>query len=274
MKNLWPVLRGILIALVSLGILIGGLSLSMAEGNMVSKPSPSPTSTPAPTSSPTWLPFTTTRADTPTSASPTWTPSLILTPTNCPPPTGWLAYIIKPGDTLESLAAHFQINTDELQQANCLPTTVLLPGVIIYVPSVPLIPTQTRIPCGPPLGWITYIVQPSDTLYHLSQSFGIAVPELQRANCFGSSTLLHVGQMIYVPPWATRTPSPTFPGISTPTYIPSDTPILTPETPTDTSPEVSTDTPTEVWTDTPTESPIPDTPTEIPTDMLELTATY
>src|SRR5512136_2642286 len=34
MKNLWPVLRGILIALVSIGLLFGGLSLSLAEGNV------------------------------------------------------------------------------------------------------------------------------------------------------------------------------------------------------------------------------------------------
>ena len=96
----------------------------------------------------------------------------------------------------------------ELQQANCLQAAELMPGSVIYVPPLP---TQTPLPCGRPYGWIVYIIRPGDTLYHLSQAYGVSVASLQTANCMGSSTLLHVGDKLYVPPWATRTPSPTFP---------------------------------------------------------------
>jgi LysM repeat protein len=270
MKNLWQVFRGILIALASVGLLFGGLSLSLAEGNMTATLAPTfpstsiststatfpSTFTLPPTSSPTSQPFTT-RADSATPLPPTWTTSLTPPPTNCPHPPGWLSYIVKSGDTLDKLATRFRTSSAALKQANCILTNELLPGAIIYVPPAP---TQTRIPCGPPSGWITSYVQPGDTLYRLSQAFGITVPELQNANCMGNSTILHVGQKLFVPPWATRTPSPTFPGLPTPTFVPTDTPNLTPITPTDTLIETPTNTPS----DTPTFTPN-DTPTDTPT---------
>ena len=177
MKNLWQVLRSILIALASLGLLIGGLSLSLAEGNMGITFTPTFTQTSThlttlpPTFTPTLQPFDT-QVDTftpfPPTQTSTQTSTLPPTPINCPPPTGWLAYVIQSGDTLDNLAARYHISSAALKQANCLLTTELLPGAIIYVPPIP---TQTRIPCGPPPSWITAIVQPGDSLYLLSQAF-------------------------------------------------------------------------------------------------------
>jgi hypothetical protein len=69
--------------------------------------------------------------------------------------------------------------------------------------------------------------------------------DIQRANCL-TSTTLRTGQRLYVPPWATRTPSPTFPGMPT-SILPSDTPLG-------------------LWTDTPTETAIAETNTPTGTD--------
>ena len=280
MKTLWQVLGGILIALASLGLLLGGLSLSMVEGNMSTAPAPVSTDTVTiadtstatfpststvtanltPTFSPTLQTFTP-QADTATSLPPTWTASLTASPSvNCPPPPGWLAYIVQSGDTLDKLAARYRTSSAELKRANCLLTTTLLPGAILYVPPAP---TQTPVPCRPTQGWIaSYIVQPGDTLFRLSQSFGITVAELQRGNCMGNNTLLHTGQVLFVPPWATHTPTPTIPGLATATPL-TDTP--TSGLPTDTPADTWTSTPTptlEIPTDTPTPTP---TPTETPT---------
>ena len=282
MKDLRQLFLGIIIALASLGLILGGFSLSLAEGNITTTlapthtlmptyppnlqsftpspysltplttltptPSPTLTSTPSPTLTPTPSPTWT----------PTWTPSLPPLPTNCPPPVGWLPYIVQSGDTLAKIAAHYRVSVAELQQANCLLTTDLLPGMVIYVPPVP---TQTPLPCGRPYGWIVHIVQTGDTLYRLSLTYGISVVELQQANCMGSSTLLHVGQILYIPPWAARTPWPTASAAVTPTATPTNTPETS----------LPSDTPTEASTSTPTEPPAPtasDTPAEIPTETL------
>jgi LysM repeat protein len=262
MKNVWQVVGGILIALVSVGLLFGGLSLSLAEGNMKSPTAVGITSTQLSTFSPTFTLESTvtptlktfvTESDTDTPLPPTPTATLPPPPTNCPPPAGWVAYFIKPGDTLALLSTRYRVSVASLQQANCLSTSELIPGAIIYVPPSP---TQTRIPCGAPAGWILSFVQPGDTLFRLSQAFGVTVTQLQNANCMGSSTLLRVGQSIYVPPWAPRLPTSTFPGLDTVTFVPTNT--LGESTPTSTQPAF-------FWTETDT---VVQPSIEVPTDTL------
>jgi LysM repeat protein len=278
MKNLRQVFLAIIIALTSIGLVLGGFSLSLIEGNISTNLAPTHTLTPtitptlqpftrsvdSPTPSPTMtltLAFTWTPSWTPTT-TPTAIPSLVPSPTNCPPPTGWLPYVVRSGDTLEKIATRYHSSVARLQQANCLLTTDLLPGMVLYVPPLP---TQTPVSCGRPSGWVVYIIQPGDTLYRLSQAYGISVAELQQANCMGTSTLLHVGQTLYVPPWAPRPPTPTLPGVFTPTATPTITPEIS----------LPSDTPTEIPTSIPTEPPVPtasDTPVVIPTETPTTTS--
>jgi LysM repeat protein len=272
MRDVRQVFWGIVTALVSIALLFGAFSLSLAEGNL---PLPAPTLPPVPTLPPTLtlLPAITltrqpspSQVDSPTPLPPTWTPTLPPPPTNCPPPPGWQPYIVLPGDTLDGLALRYRKTSAEISQANCLGSTALLPGLVVYLPPLPT-PTRTPASCGAPSTWIIYIVQQGDTLYHLGQVYGIPYTEIQRANCMTSSTI-HTGQRLYVPPWAPRTPSPTIPGIpmptDTPTYIlPSDTPWATwTDTPTATASDtaiVETSTPTDTDTAiaTPTDTATP-----------------
>jgi LysM repeat protein len=246
------ILWGLLIALFSSGIILGSLSLSLAEGDMAvflpTTPSLSPPSLAFP-------PFTllagTTSTPIPSTAN--ITPPAPLA--NCPPPAGWQAYLVQPGDTLEGLAERYLVPADQLSQANCLMTTSLLPGSYLYMP---LVPTRTPVPCGPPSGWIRYTILKGDTLYSLWQYYQVTVQQLQKANCMGNSTILYAGRQIYVPPMPTRTPSPTPTFSPTPTSTStltptaSDTPTLTPtETPTQISSPDPTDTNTPELTPTP-----------------------
>ncbi len=275
MKNFQQALRGIIIALASFGLILGGFSLSLTEGNITSAPAPEHTlvtTYPATSQSVTPLANSPTAPliSTPTpSATPsptltsnltsTLTATLPLLPTNCTPPAGWLPYVVQPGETLEEIAALNHVSITELQQANCQQiTTRLIPGAVIYVPPLPTqtplpLSSRTPVPCGRPRTWIAYYVRPGDTLYRLSLAYGVSVGELQRANCMGNSILLQVGQSLYVPPWPAHTPLPTIPVII-PTVIPTNTP--TTSLPSDT-PVAVTDIPI-----LPTETPIP--PTEAP----------
>ena len=284
MSNLRHVFLGIIIALASVGLLLGGFSLSLAEGSSIassnststSTSAPSPTPTLTPTSSPIMQPFTpsaftNSSLDSPT-PSPTFNPTLTttLTPTltttllftstltlpppltNCPQPVGWLVHYVQSGETLESIATRFRISSTELQNANCLSTTELIPGVVVFVPPVRI---QTPLPCGAPYSWIVYYVQPGDTLYHLGLAYGITVAELQRANCMGTSTILHTGQTLNVPPWAPLAPLQTVPFEVIPTCTLAGNPV----------PCSCSDTPTELPINAATQIP---TATELPTATL------
>lgn len=69
-------------------------------------------------------------------------------------------------------------------------------------------------PCGPPSGWVKYIVQPNNTLYSLAHHFAVATDTLQRANCL-TGYAIYVGQELYVPA-----------GVPTPTTRQYPAPVL------------------------------------------------
>ncbi len=262
------VLTGLVAAFLSLFIIVGGLLIANAEARtaLADQLRPSPSATLVPTQI---------ILVTPLPGEPTYTaspsPTATSTPTvaaACPPPAGWVAVIVQPGDTLESLAQAYNTTVKAIKQANCLTSNTIYPGSLIYVPGAP---PPTAIPCGPPPGWVYYIVQPGDTLYSLSRAYGVSVPALQQANCMGNSTTIRVGQKLYVPN-VTPAFTPTFTPEPTKTPVPSATPPPTGIPPTRTptaippSPTGTAATPTPTPSDTPpppTNTPIP--PTETPT---------
>ncbi len=134
------------------------------------------------------------------------------------------------------------------QQPSDTPTETPTPPIILANTSKPA-PPQTS--CGRPASWTTYAVQPGDTLFRLSVAFGVSIADLQRANCMGTATVLHVGRILYVPPGAMNPIVPTLePLPEFPTATLEGTPPETPVIPTD-SPTV------EVPTAVPTETPTP-----------------
>ncbi|MEZ0397128.1 MAG: LysM peptidoglycan-binding domain-containing protein, partial [Anaerolineales bacterium] len=167
---------------------------------------------------------------------------------------------------LEGLAQRYRTSPNLLAQNNCLLTSSLPVGFVIYVPPLPL-PTAT--PCRPPRGWVVYIIQPGDTLSKIAARYGIRYPELQAANCL-TSTILYAGQPLYVPPWPpftstpnlTLTPSPTT--TTTASETPTSTPSATPATPSPTAttepPPTSTPTPSNTPTETPSSTPTTPSP--------------
>jgi LysM repeat protein len=237
MRSVRQVVMGLGIALVSIIITLGGLAITMAEGNMTA-----PTQAILPTNTPVIILVTNTplptATATPTAMLPTASIALSPSPTSCIPPDDWSSYIVQGNDTLDGLAKYYKVSPETLIQSNCLVAAALQPGQILFVPALPTptpTPTlmKTSIACGRPRYWVAYTVMPGDTLYRLSRSYGITVQQLQQANCMGSKTLIRVGQILYVPPWAAFTPTPTIFVWPTDTWTepsptPEDTPTLTP----------------------------------------------
>jgi LysM repeat protein len=249
-------LSAIGLSLISITLVLGGLSLALAESYTPLLATPTAFNSPFPLTATPTLPAALLSATPLVSPTSSQTP---LPPPFCPPPPGWISMMVLPGDTLASIAARYQTTPQELGQANCLLTESLIPGSTLFVPPLP---TLTPIPCGPPPGWIYgYIVQAGDTLYHIAQQFYTTPSALQQANCKGNSTYLRVGERLWVPNVATRTPGVTLiPDFSTPT--PSEIPTT----------EALTETPVPATsTPLPSETPLP-TNTLVPTLTASPTA--
>lgn len=248
MQSLRQLGGGVIIALISVILVIGGISLALSESlppqttptpilPTVSLEFPTATFTPSPAGFESPTPFTTITI--------TPTPFVLTTdtlfPTNtlfvqpsCNPPSGWVRIITRSGDTVYSLAQSYKTTAEALGAANCLSSFDIPAGLSLYVPPVP---TVTVIPCGPPAGYVRrHRVQPGDNLFRIALSYGITYPVLQRANCMGSSTTIYAGQLLWVPNVPTRTPVPgvtifpTFPTATPtntvrPTFTPSNTPV-------------------------------------------------
>ncbi|MEW6716699.1 MAG: LysM domain-containing protein [Chloroflexota bacterium] len=258
MKADWlKVAIGLLTALGSASIILGGVMLALSEGALSSPQSFSSPSIPRGTLS---IPTISTGESNPTPIPVNTVPTDFSLPTGCPPPDGWQPVTIQRGDTLISIAERYNSTPELIARGNCLIVSTLLAGSIIYVPPPPPTSTSTSSPitCGPPPGWILYTVQPNDNLFRLGLAYGVTVPQLQFANCLGNSTLIRAGERIWVPNVPTRTLQPSL------TYTPTRTP--TPGTATSTRTSTPTSTATTTGTATRTNTPSPSaTSTPTPT---------
>ena len=229
--------NGLFYALISIVLVVGGLSLALAENKIGSPATSTPSITPLPQTS-TQLPSTQaapTQAGAPaTQAISPATQTKIPSPTqtspilnNCIPPSGWMLITVKSGESLSSIAARYRLTVEQLAEANCLSVQSLPPGYGIYVPPLP---ARTPIPCGPFPGWIRgYVVQPGDTLFHIATLYRTTVQDLQRANCKANSTVIFSGDRLWVPNVPTITPGVTLiPTFTTPTEIPTEPLTFTP----------------------------------------------
>jgi LysM repeat protein len=55
-------------------------------------------------------------------------------PTPCGPPIGWVQYTVAAGDTLFQLSLRYGVSQQQLQTANCLATTEIKTGQVLFVP--------------------------------------------------------------------------------------------------------------------------------------------
>lgn len=87
----------------------------------------------------------TTIATRPLPAAPVLTTPFV--PTQCIVPYGWVAYVVRPGDSLYGLSLIFHVSMQQLQMANCMgASTELYAGRVLYAPFLPPAPTVTPIP--------------------------------------------------------------------------------------------------------------------------------
>lgn len=273
-------LNGLFAALISIGLVVGGLSISLVEssGNRTAGQNPTPTATPAMPATYTSVPFPSVvpGLPLPPTSTPTRTPSTLLFVTStdkptCQYPTSWAPYTIQFGDTLDALASQNGVSADKIYSGNCLDSNQLIPDKILHLPPLPATASPTALPthtatlaptqtgCYHPQGWVTVTIQPGDNLFKFSKLYGVSTADLQAANCMGASTILVNKTKFYVPfsltstplatqalaetltPSQTAAPAATSKAASTVLATESFTPTITP-LPSETNPPISTPT--------------------------------
>ncbi|QSZ28360.1 SafA/ExsA family spore coat assembly protein [Aceticella autotrophica] len=118
----------------------------------------------------------------------------ICIPAYCPPVGPCkTVYIVKPGDTMWSIANMYGISLDCLIKANPqIPNPNLIyPGQQICIP--------THYPSVGPYKTV-YIVKPGDTMWSIANMYGIPLDCLIKANPqIPDPNLIYPGQQIYIP---------------------------------------------------------------------------
>jgi LysM repeat protein len=240
MQSLRQLGGGVIIAIISVLLVIGGISLALSE-NLVAQATPTPipptlslhfptaTFTPSPV-----FAETTTATLTATLVFPTDTPfatNTLFVQASCVLPSGWIPVVVSTNDSVYSLAQRYKTTPENLGTANCLSSFDVPVGYTLYVPPVP---TVTVIPCGPLPGYVRrYVVQRGDTLYSVATLYRISYPTLQRANCMGSSTTIYAGQVLWVPNIIIPTRYPPTPGVTVIPTFPKATNTSIPVPPTE-----------------------------------------
>lgn len=245
--------NALMAALLSIGLTLGALSISLA--GFAPEEAPSPTAvlilSPVPvTATNTLLPTSTLLASINTFTS--TATNIIPSPITCQPPAGWIPVTIQAGDTLDNLALRYGTNRDILKSRNCLVSESLIPGTLLYVPGN--IPTSTFVACIPGASnWIkNYVVKPGDTFFKIASWYGTSIYNIKLVNCRISDQIFP-GELLYVPNVPTRTP----------TFTPPPGVTYTPASPTS-EPFTQTVLPFTA-TFIPTQTPIPPTSTTAPT---------
>ncbi len=116
---------------------------------------------------------------------------------------GFWNYTVRPGDTIYLIGQRFGVSANEIQVANNLWTAVY-PGQIIVIPS-----SKSQAPSTPtaPAGSQVYTVRYGDSLYLISQRFGVSVEDIRAANNIWSNNLT-VGQQLIIPGGSSNTQPP------------------------------------------------------------------
>jgi membrane-bound lytic murein transglycosylase D len=126
-------------------------------------------------------------------------------------------YAVAPGDSLWSIARHYDVTVEKLRTWNALrsrrATLRVGPEIVIYPPEqtaparpqgvaarTPPTPGAAAARPPPPGGRrsAVHVVAPGDTLWSLSQRYGVSVAELKRWNGIRKASALQVGQSLKI----------------------------------------------------------------------------
>lgn len=105
-------------------------------------------------------------------------------------PASCVKHRVVPGDTLWKLSQKYNTTIGKIMLFNSLNEHLIYINQILYIPSLPQVPEKS---------YITYTVQPGDTVWSISIKYGIPNYEILNANGMSESSILTVGQKLKIP---------------------------------------------------------------------------
>jgi LysM repeat protein len=191
-QNTTPFLiGGAAIVLIAVGIVVLVLWLTGSNGpslSFIASPTPTATVTATPTATATASPTAT------NTATITNTPTASLTPTAAGP----FIYVVVEGDTLDSIAAQFNVNVLVLMALNNMTESLIRVGDELLIPNPDLtLDTPTPIPTGW-RGTIEYRIAVGDTLELIALRFFSTVESIMEENEIDNANEILVGQIIII----------------------------------------------------------------------------
>ncbi len=161
----------------------------------------------------------------------TITPTITGTPTATPtaPPTGTptpevTIYIVRPGDTLSTVAAQFDVTVEAIMEANGLANHIIQVGQELLIPAEDGGPGsspgmgETPGPEGTNQPeTVTYVVQPGDSLSEIAQRFNVTIEAVMEANGITDPDSIREGQELLIPGGIGLSETPGIGGAPTPT---------------------------------------------------------
>lgn len=114
------------------------------------------------------------------------------------------SYTVKSGDYLNKIASLHGISTSQLKALNNLTSNLIYPGQVLIVSQSTSQPSQ---PDSGKISTATYTVKTGDTLYAISNRFGLNVSQLKQLNSLASNNI-YPGQVLKVSGPSTSQPVP------------------------------------------------------------------
>ena len=95
-------------------------------------------------------------------------------------------YVVKPGDSLWKIAQNYGIDVNELASFNNITGDFLAVGQILMIPS------------RNDMNQLVYVVRPGDTLWSISQKYGVSVEAIKNINEL-MDNIIFVDQVLKIP---------------------------------------------------------------------------
>ena len=107
-------------------------------------------------------------------------------------PNNMFMYTVKSGDTLYGIARKYNTTVEEIMNLNYFKNTNITPGDIIRIPEIYTKEEEMYMP-----NYINYIVKRGDTLYSISNNYGVDVDLIIKDNGLTTNNL-EVGQLLRI----------------------------------------------------------------------------
>ncbi|WP_062307381.1 C40 family peptidase [Alicyclobacillus sendaiensis] len=116
-------------------------------------------------------------------------------------------YTVRAGDCLYTIAAKFHVTVHQLQLWNHLSSDIIHPRQVLVVSQGGSKARLSSASSSSRIGASTYVVQPGDSLWSISEKFHITVSQLEAWNGLASSSIIHPGESLRVAKPSSSPPS-------------------------------------------------------------------